>query len=276
MQPDESQVRVTWRTGPGGRLGRLRHAGRIERGRGVVVRPFRSYDAYALMYLYEGRGVYRDQHIEQPLSGGSLVYVLPGVPHWYGPVGQAPWNEVHLVFEGTAFEAAHQRGLIDPDHPVRRLLPVDYWLPRLDAFRTGRAPRTRTGTDDETCSLLRLLVEIDGATGAGATAVAGNWLDESRQRLGEDLAARVDLARLAAAAGMTYETWRKRFQTDVGMPPARYRLHRRVDAARELMRNSALPNREIAQIVGFSDEYHLSRQFRQVTGMTPTQFRRLV
>lgn len=272
MSTDESSMHIAWRTGPAGRLGRVRHAGRIERGLGVVVRPLRSYDAYALMYLYRGSGVYRDAHVEQPLGAGSLVLVLPGVPHWYGPVGRSAWNEVHIVFEGDAFRAAHQTGLIDQGLPVRQLHPVDYWLPKLDGFRTVRVSRTRTGADEEVCDLLRLLVEIDNATEPHQPA-AGGWLDESQRRLGEDLAARLDLAAVAAAIGMGYESWRKRFQAALGLPPARYRLHRRVAAAQELMRHTSLPGREIARLVGFTDEYHLSRQFRKVTGMTPTQFR---
>ncbi|MGH3756186.1 helix-turn-helix domain-containing protein [Actinophytocola sp.] len=91
-------------------------------------------------------------------------------------------------------------------------------------------------------------------------AAAGGWLDESQRRLGEDLAARLDLAAVAAAVGMGYESWRKRFQAALGLPPARYRLHRRVVAAQELMRHTSLPGREIARLVGFSDEYHLSKR----------------
>ncbi|RFU85025.1 AraC family transcriptional regulator [Streptomyces triticagri] len=269
-----SSIHVSWRSGPAGRTGRLRHAGRIENGRGVLIRPYRSFDGFALMYLYEGSGEYREENRVVPLRAGSVVYVTPGTPHWYGPVGSSGWNEVHLVFDGRLFTTLLESRLIDPARPVRSLTPVDYWLPRIDGFRTARPPRTRAGMDDEVCSLLRLLVEIDAATEENGGDQALNWLEESRRLLADNLADRLDMASVAAEVGMAYESWRKRFQSHTGVPPARYRLRRRVDAARELIRNSSLSGKEIAGIVGFSDEYHLSRQFHRVTGMTPTQFRR--
>lgn len=263
-------IDVTWRDEPAGRLGQLRHAGRIEDGRGVDVQPYRRYDAYGVMYLYDGAGVYRDQHGEQSLAAGSLVCVFPGVPHWYGPVGGSGWNEVHVVFEGAVFETAHRTGVLDERRPVRSLLPVDYWLPHIDAFRTTRPPSTTARADEEACDLLRLLVDISDASGSPA----GDWFDESRRFLGADLAAKLDLEAVAEAVGMRYETWRKQFQERGGVPPARFRLHKRIEAVRDLLRAGSMPNREIAELVGFSDEYHLSRQFRSVTGMTPTHYRR--
>lgn len=263
-------IDVTWRIGPSGRLGHLRHAGRIEDGRGVEARPYRTFDAYGVMYLYDGAGIYRDPHGEQPIASGSLVYVFPGLPHWYGPVGASGWNEVHVVFEGAAFETAHRAGVLNEDRPVRRLLPVDYWLPHIDAFRTTRPPLTAGRTDAETCDLLRLLVDISSAP----SSEARDWYDESQHLLGAELTEKLNLESVAESVGMRYETWRKQFQERAGVPPARFRLHKRIEAVRDLLRSGSIPNREIAQLVGFSDEYHLSRQFRQVTGLTPTQYRR--
>jgi transcriptional regulator GlxA family with amidase domain len=81
---------------------------------------------------------------------------------------------------------------------------------------------------------------------------------------------------VAAAAGLGYESWRKRFAAETGQPPGRYRARRRVDAAAELLRRSSLTNREIAEAVGFSDEHHFARQFRAVTGLSTTAYRRTV
>jgi AraC-like DNA-binding protein/predicted GNAT family N-acyltransferase len=73
---------------------------------------------------------------------------------------------------------------------------------------------------------------------------------------------------------MSYESFRKRFQRETGVSPARYRTLRRIEAARELLRYSPqLTNRQIAETLGFADEYHFSRRFTQIAGSTPRQFR---
>ena len=35
-----------------------------------------------------------------------------------------------------------------------------------------------------------------------------------------------------------------------------------------------LSGKEIAEHLGFSDEYHFSKRFKQVTGLPPSEFRR--
>ncbi|MEV0001519.1 AraC family transcriptional regulator [Micromonospora sp. NPDC050980] len=269
---------VAYRTGPPGRLGRVHSVGRVQGGRGVPTGPPRRFHSHALMYVWGGHGRYRDARHDLPLGPGHLVHVLPGHAHWYGVTGAGTWNEVHLVFSGPAFDLAARQGLVDPVRPVRRLTPVEHWRDRLDRFRTVRPPRGPAGADDEVCEVLRLLVEIAARDAVpehdGAPAGPPGWLVESRVRLGDDLGGPLDLRAVALAVGMSYETWRKRFQAATGEPPARYRQRRRVEAAGELLRRTSLTNRDIAASLGFTDEHHLAKQFRRLTGLTAGEFRR--
>lgn len=274
---------VSGRAGPAGRLGRVRYAGRVEGVRGLPGSGLRRFDGYALACLVRGRGRYRDPTHDVVVEPGDLVTVVPGRPHWYGAAGPALWTDVHLVFDGPVFDLAVRQGLLDAGVPVRRLRPPQQWVDRIDAFRTRRAPRTAAGVDDEVCDVLRLLVDVaahDGAAhdarpdGAGPGADGAAWLAESQALLAADLAAPLALADVAAAVGMSYETWRRRFRAGTGVPPARYRLLRRVDAARDLLRRTSMGTRDIAASLGFADEHHLARQFRRTTGRTTAQFRR--
>jgi len=53
-----------------------------------------------------------------------------------------------------------------------------------------------------------------------------------------------------------------------------YVLKRRVDEAKDLLRNSALSMRDIAGKVGFSSQQHFSRAFKERTGMPPREYAR--
>lgn len=271
------RIALSPRTGPAGRLGQVDTAGRIESGRGAPAQRLRQEHRHGLTYVFEGTGRYRDAGSDVPLVTGSLVHLFPGHPHWYG-ADAAGWSEVYLLFAGPVFDTALATGLLDLATPVRRLEPVAWWRDRIDRFRTRRPPLTAAAADDEVCDVLRLLVEVasrDRSGGGGAPAPLG-WLAQSQAALASDLDRRLDLAAVAAAAGLGYESWRKRFAAESGQPPARYRLRRRVDAAAELLRRTSLTNREIAEAVGFSDEHHFARQFRAVTGLSTTAYRRTV
>jgi AraC-like DNA-binding protein len=79
---------------------------------------------------------------------------------------------------------------------------------------------------------------------------------------------------VARALGVPYETFRKQFQRYVGVSPARYRTVRRIDAACALLQDSRNTIQSVALRLGFADEYHFSRRFKQVNGLSPRAFRR--
>ncbi|HEY8457608.1 MAG TPA: helix-turn-helix domain-containing protein [Actinopolymorphaceae bacterium] len=270
-----SALHVVPRTCPPGRLGKVRYAGSSSNGRGLPNRPPRRFDAFGLMYLWKGRGIYQSPHYNTELQAGDLVYVVPEEPHWYGVTnGDTTWCEVFIVFEGPVFELCQQQGLIDAQRPVTRLLPIRYWRSRIDSFRTRRAPRTATDADLEVVQVLGLLAEIASYADRGGSSAETAWLDESQALLCRNLSEPLDLREVAKAVGMPYETWRRRFRSATGMAPAHFRLRHRLEVARHLLRQTSLPIADIAASVGFTDEAHLARHFRAYVGVTAGQYRR--
>ena len=49
-----------------------------------------------------------------------------------------------------------------------------------------------------------------------------------------------------------------------------------IDAACAMLQQPGATTRTIAASLGFSDEFHFSRRFKQITGMSPREFRRLL
>ncbi len=88
--------------------------------------------------------------------------------------------------------------------------------------------------------------------------------------LGDDIA----LADLAAVAELSTHHFGEAFKTATGRPPYRFVMARRVERARELLRDGERPIAEIAYAAGFSSQAHLTTNFRRLTGVTPGRFRR--
>ncbi|MFS0838496.1 helix-turn-helix domain-containing protein [Paenibacillus sp. 1P03SA] len=62
------------------------------------------------------------------------------------------------------------------------------------------------------------------------------------------------------------------FQELTGKKPLDYLNGLRIEKAKEWLRSTREPLREIARRVGFADEYYFNRRFRQLTGVTPRQY----
>jgi AraC-like DNA-binding protein len=110
-----------------------------------------------------------------------------------------------------------------------------------------------------------------GDTVPGATGIA----HAVRDRLADDLLAPPSLADLAADLGLSRYQLLRAFRTTMGIPPYAWLAQYRVNRARGLL-ESGLKPAEVAALVGFADQAHLTRWFRRVLGVTPAAYRNSV
>lgn len=255
-------------------LGRLKVAGWIRNSAGVRGQAMRVLGSYALVYVLEGSGTYSDAlHRTYRIRAGDLLVIFPDIGHVYGPSEHELWSEWYCVFDGPVFDLWQRAGLLNPDHPVYHLEPIAEWRARFEAVLQ---PGNRT-LADRTLNLSRFLQILTEALLAEAGTHPPSLpssIARACQVLETDLHRDIDLAAVAAEVGLTYETFRKQFRQSVGVAPARFRLIRRIDAACAMLQHTELTVKAISARVGFSDEFHFSRSFKQITGLPPTEFRR--
>ena len=72
-----------------------------------------------------------------------------------------------------------------------------------------------------------------------------------------------------------YSALSKLFSEVRGITIERFAIIHRIEYAKELLCYSQLSTSEISYTLGYSSPAHLSSQFKQVTGMTPKEFRAL-
>lgn len=82
------------------------------------------------------------------------------------------------------------------------------------------------------------------------------------------------LEQLARFAHVSRTNLLRIFRQATGKAPIEYLIGLRIEAAKRLLRQSDLGMTEIALETGFGDSNYFARQFRIVTGRTPTAFRR--
>lgn len=78
---------------------------------------------------------------------------------------------------------------------------------------------------------------------------------------------------LAAEVDLTIKKIRVGIKRRTGFQLHDYHFRVRVEKAKALLLSTAHPLKVIAYLVGFKNESHFCQKFRQVTDMTPNQFR---
>lgn len=91
-------------------------------------------------------------------------------------------------------------------------------------------------------------------------------MDKERIKLSDYLSARLH---------KDYSMLSKMFSEVRGVTLERFSILHRIEYVKELLCYSQLSTSEIAYRLGYSSPAHLSSQFKQVTGMTPKEFREL-
>ena len=114
-------------------------------------------------------------------------------------------------------------------------------------------------------------VELGYATVGGdlsALAIQESRRDasESRQPMAEMLTDRL---------AMSYSSLSRIFSQVEGRSIENYFISLRIERVKELIKYGRESLSEIAYLTGYSSPAHLSRQFKQITGLTPSQFRDL-
>ncbi len=80
---------------------------------------------------------------------------------------------------------------------------------------------------------------------------------------------------ISESLNMNYDTISEVFSSSEGMTLEQYIIHKRLEKVKELMVYTDSSLTEIAHLMGFSSVNHLSRQFKELTGMPPSLFKSL-
>jgi AraC family transcriptional regulator len=113
-----------------------------------------------------------------------------------------------------------------------------------------------------------------GAKRSRTGGLAGWQIARVRTFIDKNLHRTIHTQDLSAVARRTPAHFSRSFKLTFGEPPHAYVVKRRLEQACHLMLTSSASLSEIALSVGFSDQAHLCRLFRQAFGQSPAVWRR--
>jgi AraC family transcriptional regulator len=86
---------------------------------------------------------------------------------------------------------------------------------------------------------------------------------------------RLTIAEMADIVGLSESWFANVFKQTTGKSPLQWQLAKRIELAKKLLLESDLPVAEVAIQLGFTDQAHLTKAFRQIAGETPAAWRRM-
>ncbi len=242
-------------------------------GRATVnrAREMRYFDYYSLAHLYDGEGVFLvPGRKEMRISRGQGILITPGFLHYYGQ-GDGDFFEDNICFGGPVADFLRQQGFLASGivevGELRALLPI------CEMFHdNGILSKLKAGL-----ALQNLLIGL-AEKGSGATVAS----QHSKRNVIEELLAVIALNpmrwwtvwEMAEYCGLEEERFRRLFQQTTGQRPKAYLDAYKLQLAQNWLQKTNWTLRTISHRLGYQDQYHFSRRFKQLRGVSPDQFRR--
>ena len=238
-------------------------------------RQGRVLDTFALLYVSSGRGKFESPGNSTAIEPGHAFLLFPGVWHRYAPAPETGWHEHWLGFDGEVARHWLRHKFISSKKPVLKINAEDTVLATfsrvIQSIRSNR-PALQQILAGATANLLGLFYSAQQTLPAIESPHA-NVIESAIGRIQNEFALDLDMKRLAQEFGVSYSWFRSTFAAHTGLSPHQYLLGLRLVCARNLLTETQLSVKEIAQQTGFGNEHYFSRLFRQKLNCTPSQWR---
>lgn len=265
----------------------------ITRSHGFSDRTLHKHDYSELVIIFNGKGVHFMRDHEFFIETGDVFVIPKDMEHGYKDA-----RTVYLT------NLMFNLDKLEPRHDLRQL-PAFHTLFQIEpAFRKEHGFKSRLKLSNKALAYVQSLTlkiqdEMEHKLPGHKTlskALVMELLtflcrytptDPSREFktlhiFGEIIAfleknfasSNITLGQLAKMANMSARNFQRSFKKTMGISPIQYLLKKRIEKACELLANSTdLSITEISFNTGFKDSNYFSRQFKNLTGMTPQKYR---
>lgn len=234
------------------------------------------HDTYAIGITDSGAQVFHYRGARRASTPGQVFVLHPDEPH-DGRAGTEEGFGYRQLYVEPARIAEAARVL------CARPCPLPFVAEPVSANRLlGRAvraafhgPLQALAADDLVLALARGLLAAAGSSpGHASSRIDVGAVARARELLDAACPRAVHAPELEAASGLGRYELARQFRLALGTSPYRYLLMRRLDRARQAIRQG-VPLAQAACAAGFADQPHLTRAFKAAHGMTPARYRAL-
>jgi AraC-like DNA-binding protein len=239
-------------------------------------------NVHSLYWIHEGEGTFLTNS-EHKVRAGMMAYLRPGLelsmrsePH--APLRitmvlfdcaelayDAVWKDVTPISKLTIpFLSQYSQPQLEALGPLFREIHQD-WFPGLAAG--AAVPKAKLQI------LLHKLHHMEQPDWSLAESGAFAAFEQIKKHLENGYKENLRIERLAEEYNISASYLRKLFLKYTGMGPKEYHNHLRNQQACCYLIFTDYPIKEIAKLCGYYEEYHFSKMFKQLNGVSPSGYR---
>ena len=231
-----------------------------------------SHEGYTIGIIENGYGDNNYRGSVFHLAPGKIVVMNPDEVHTGYVISKQPWSYRMFYINEKTFKEIF---------PENSILPFfqglcfenDYWFMKL--WELHRLLETNADTLEQQSKLIEILIDFAERFGKTPSAVnSGNEpkaVREIKDFLHAHFRENVSIDDLIKITQLSRSYLIRSFKRCVGIPPYAYLIQTRIRYAKKLLAKK-IPVTQVAYELGFSDQSHLIRHFKGITGITPKRY----
>lgn len=209
------------------------------------------------------------------LQPGACIVFAPNVPQWLYSPGDLLHSWLHLEPEAQSLMQHYGIPINKPFYP-HNSNAISGIFQKMEAEFFANNPFRETLLDGYVHEFLiwlhRAMRDLPVTWDFPASTV--QKIRQARKVILAEPERKWSLAEMAALVPLSPSRFHTIYKAIFGTTPSRDLIQARVELATNLLRtNPEITLEEVAELSGYSNQYHLIRQFKEIIGQTPGQYR---
>jgi len=229
-----------------------------------------------LIYCLSGLGQLHLGEKEFKVDRGSAILIPPNRPHVYFADRQNPWSIFWIHFSGMQMSSVSTVLATNPDDPIVHVPDTQLVLQAFeDVYACLNYNFSDSGLLSMSSKLMNLLsvIRLHRKHRHPRRQAAEDSVLRTIKFMRQHLDMNLTLDDLATQSGQSVPYYCRRFKERTDQSPMSYFIHLKLQKACELLVQTDLSVKDVAEELGYKDPYYFSRLFKKIQGYAPSQYR---
>lgn len=212
-------------------------------------------DYCIIHFCLSGKGILYDKYGEHKVSEGEFFIIRAGEITTYSADSSNPWHYVWIATMGKRVEELNA-------------LPS---VMRCDGELIRRISNAVDENESNPYLYISFLFELLYRT--SRSEVKENKLSEAKRYIKYNYMMKINVEKISSMFGFERSYLYRLFKKEYGISVKEYIIEVRMDKAKELLKSGSSVA-EVAELVGYSDEFAFSKAFKKYLGISPLSFKK--
>ncbi len=231
-------------------------------------------------YIVEGRGYLNVNGENYAATAGDVYILRKDTTHTYWSDAKYPWVKIFFNIRGSLAEKLLDEYQLGGTGKVVLEAPgmEQVFRDMLECLRDDTVSQTER-FDTAAVKFLEILIQLTNQQRVarirkGNVVSVENEMNTLVEYITMNPKQIVSNQELADVIFRSKDYVIKRFFANFGVTPYDYQIQQKIFSARNMLANTNLSVKEIANALGYEDQHYFSYMFKKRCGMSPTQYRK--